>query len=174
MDVGPSLLVYSTSLYSSTASSILLSSKESGIRAADFVVKELISHSLDFYLSSHPADFLVPIPSRASMNRKRGRSYMAAITEELAHSHSIPLLPLLHHGRAVRDQSSISRQLRRNNLEGALVVDSRVTVAAHSSALLIDDLVTTGATLAEAARALRYAGIEVTAGVTAFVAKPLR
>jgi len=40
--------------------------------------------------------------------------------------------------------------------------------------LLIDDLVTTGATLLEAARALRYAGFEVKGAVTAAVAQPLR
>jgi predicted amidophosphoribosyltransferase len=40
-------------------------------------------------------------------------------------------------------------------------------------AILIDDLVTTGVTLDEAARALREKGIEVAAAVTACVAEPL-
>jgi predicted amidophosphoribosyltransferase len=39
---------------------------------------------------------------------------------------------------------------------------------------LVDDLVTTGVTLAEAARALRAQGIDVAAAVTACVAEPLR
>jgi predicted amidophosphoribosyltransferase len=41
-------------------------------------------------------------------------------------------------------------------------------------ALLVDDLVTTGATLNEAARALRYAGIEVIGAVTAAIAQTVR
>ena len=40
--------------------------------------------------------------------------------------------------------------------------------------LVVDDLVTTGATLSEAARALRYAGIEVMGAVTAAIAQPVR
>jgi predicted amidophosphoribosyltransferase len=41
-------------------------------------------------------------------------------------------------------------------------------------AIIVDDLVTTGATLQEAVRALRDRGIEVAAAVTACVAEPLR
>ncbi|MEY4973083.1 MAG: Phosphoribosyl transferase domain, partial [Actinomycetota bacterium] len=44
----------------------------------------------------------------------------------------------------------------------------------RGSVVLIDDLVTTGATLSEAARALRYAGITVIGAVTAALASPLR
>jgi predicted amidophosphoribosyltransferase len=43
----------------------------------------------------------------------------------------------------------------------------------NGKAILIDDLVTTGSTLEEAARALREKGIEVVAAVTACVAQPL-
>jgi predicted amidophosphoribosyltransferase len=43
----------------------------------------------------------------------------------------------------------------------------------NRKAFLIDDLVTTGATINEAARALRERGIEVAAAVTACVAEPL-
>jgi predicted amidophosphoribosyltransferase len=40
--------------------------------------------------------------------------------------------------------------------------------------ILVDDLVTTGATIHEGARALRENGIEVIAAVTACIAEPLR
>ncbi len=171
---GSSLIVISATSYSTTASSILLASKESHISSADSVVGELLVHSLSFFLDKYEADFLLPIPSRPSMNRKRGRSYISDIAASIGKQHCLPTIPLLRHGRIVRDQTSLARTGRRNNLDGALVVEGRERVAENSRALLIDDLVTTGATLLEAARALRYAGIEVSGGVTAFVAKPLR
>jgi predicted amidophosphoribosyltransferase len=76
------------------------------------------------------------------------------------------------HARKVRDQSGLHLQERWNNLEGAFVVEKEHGL--RGNVVLIDDLVTTGATLCEAARALRYAGIQVIGAVTAAVAQPLR
>jgi predicted amidophosphoribosyltransferase len=78
------------------------------------------------------------------------------------------MAPILRHARNVRDQSGLHHNERWNNLKGAFVVDAKQK--SGQRALLIDDLVTTGATLSEAARALRYAGIEVIGAVTAAVA----
>jgi predicted amidophosphoribosyltransferase len=81
---------------------------------------------------------------------------------------NIPIAPVLRHSRKVRDQSGLHHNERWNNLKGAFVVDAKQI--SGQKALLIDDLVTTGATLYEAARALRYAGFEVIGAVTAAVA----
>lgn len=72
----------------------------------------------------------------------------------------------------MRDQSGLHLEERWNNLEGAFVVKGEQVLP--GGVLLIDDLVTTGATLCEAARALRYAGIKVIGAVTAALAQPLR
>ena len=72
----------------------------------------------------------------------------------------------------MRDQSGLHLEERWNNLEQAFVVEREHGLGGR--VLLIDDLVTTGATLCEAARALRYAGIEVVGAVTAALAQPLR
>ena len=83
---------------------------------------------------------------------------------------STPIHELLTHVRKVKDQSTLNAKARSINLDGALI--SRRFVGGN--AVLIDDLVTTGATLHEAARALRARGITVAAAVTACVAEPLR
>ncbi|MES9535697.1 phosphoribosyltransferase family protein, partial [Actinomadura sp. NPDC000600] len=60
----------------------------------------------------------------------------------------------------VADQAGLSAKERAANLKGA--VEVRADVAGRRL-VLVDDVVTTGASLAEAARALRAAGGEVTA-----------
>jgi predicted amidophosphoribosyltransferase len=94
------------------------------------------------------------------------------MAEESSQRFGLPVIELLTHTRNVRDQSGLHLNGRWNNWEGAFVV--RNSQPALGKALLIDDLVTTGATLVEAARALRYAGIEVVGAVTAAIAQPLR
>lgn len=62
--------------------------------------------------------------------------------------------------RRVRDQSGLTWAERAENLDGAFVVDRRWAAAlAGRSVMLVDDVVTTGATLSEAARALRAVGV---------------
>ena len=81
---------------------------------------------------------------------------------------------LLTHVRSVKDQSTLNRSQRERNLEGALKVIERREITSHGPIILVDDLVTSGATLLEAARALRNEGLIVLGAVTACVSQPLR
>jgi predicted amidophosphoribosyltransferase len=162
------LKVVSSVAYSQIAQKILLAAKESHIKKADLLLGEAIEHSIKYILRDEFVDCLIPIPSRASATRTRGRQFVEAIIEMPSQNLSIPIAPVLSHQRKVRDQSGLSHDQRWNNLHGAFVV--RHEQRAGGKALLIDDLVTTGATLNEAAHALRYAGIEVIGAVTAAVA----
>ena len=72
---------------------------------------------------------------------------------------ALRVAPVLRHVRRVEDQSGLGTVERRGNLAGALsVIPLWHSVIRGRRCLLVDDVVTTGATFAEAARALRAAG----------------
>lgn len=79
---------------------------------------------------------------------------------------------VIRHRRKVVDQSTLGATLRFGNLAGAMDVVSDCVRA--SEVFLVDDLMTTGATVGEAVRTLEKAGFHVVAAVTALVALPLR
>lgn len=166
------IYIYSSIQYSDVATKILLAAKESSMKNADALVAGAISHSLFEWLKEEWIDSLIPVPSRKGAARKRGRQFM----EEIAHLVSLEsghrVAPILSHSRTVRDQSELSAQQRWNNLRGSMVVSGNPR--GLGKVLVVDDLVTTGATLSEAVRALRYAGIEVIGAVTAAIAQPVR
>jgi predicted amidophosphoribosyltransferase len=170
--INPGLNVYSAIEYSDIAARVILAAKESHIKSADLLVADAVAYALYEWLKKDWIDTLIPIPSRKSAARKRGRQFVEEIAEIVSKNSGIAVAAPIQHSRLVRDQSGLDHEQRRNNLQGALVV--RGNPAGLGRALLVDDLVTTGATLNEAARALRYAGIEVVGAVTAAVAQTVR
>ena len=162
--------IYSSIPYSPIAGKVLLSAKESSLELADNLLTAALLHSLRGAQSQNQIDFLVPIPSRKSVARKRGRQFISVLSKSIGDSENLPTEEILTHTRKVRDQSNLDAKDRAANLDKALISLRFLS----GKAVLIDDLVTTGATLHEAARALRSKGITVAAAVTACVAEPLR
>ena len=166
----PHFPIYSSIPYSPIAGKVLLAAKEHGIQRADELMVSALSHSLSLCLQEQGIGFLVPIPSRKSVARLRGRQFINGLAREIGSGAQVPTYEILTHTRAVKDQSKLDAKERLENLDGALT-----SVRYRSGkAIIVDDLVTTGVTLQEAARALRAAGIEVSAAITACVAEPLR
>jgi predicted amidophosphoribosyltransferase len=162
--------IYSSIPYSPIAGKVLLSAKENSLHLADNLLITALLHSLRGAQSQNQLDFLVPVPSRKSIARKRGRQFISTLSRCIGDIENLRTEELLTHTRKVRDQSNLDAKDRAINLDGALISLRFLS----GRAVLIDDLVTTGATLHEAARALRARGITVAAAVTACVAEPLR
>ncbi|MER5732370.1 ComF family protein [Streptomyces sp. NPDC002138] len=107
---------------------------------------------------------LVPVPSARRQVRARGhdpaRRIALAASARLRRA-GIParVAPVLRQRRPVADQAGLGARQRRENLAGALEVrPGGLRPLEAGRIVLVDDLITTGATLAEAARALRAAG----------------
>ncbi|MEV1067655.1 ComF family protein [Streptomyces sp. NPDC050263] len=106
---------------------------------------------------------LVPVPSARAAVRARGhdpaRRIALAAAGELRRA-GVParVAAVLRQRRAVADQAGLDSRQRLDNLVGALaVVPGGARVLCGGAVVLVDDLVTTGASLAEAARAVRSA-----------------
>uniref|UniRef100_UPI00066A55E0 ComF family protein n=1 Tax=Streptomyces sp. SBT349 TaxID=1580539 RepID=UPI00066A55E0 len=105
---------------------------------------------------------LVPVPSSRAAVARRGhdpvrRAALAAATRLRHEGRAARVCAALRHGREVADQAGLTAGQRAANLAGALAV-RRGTVAPGDPVLLVDDVLTTGASLTEAARAVRAAG----------------
>jgi predicted amidophosphoribosyltransferase len=108
--------------------------------------------------------WLVPMPSRRAARRDRGGDLVRALAVRAAAAARVAgwpvrVVPAVGHRRAVADQSGLDAAERAANLSGAFVVPSRWRSQLGSArCLLVDDVMTTGATLAEAARSIAVAG----------------
>ena len=165
--------VFSSIRYGPRASRILLSAKEDGVRMADDILCDALTHSLKVAMKTcglHPT--LVPIPHSKKAVRKRGRNFVAEITNRLALTEVLPIRQIIQHNRKVTDQSLLDAPSRAGNLFGDMSVIRRC--GRPCEVFLVDDLVTTGVTLGEAVKTLEKVGFHVAAAVTALVALPLR
>ncbi len=105
------------------------------------------------------AVILVPVPSLPSSVRTRGLDTTRALATRAARMLTASGLPALveaslRHARSTADQAELGERARWENLRGALVARP----GASAVRVLVDDLTTTGASLAEGCRALVAAG----------------
>ena len=105
-------------------------------------------------------DLVAPIPLHWWRKWTRGYNQAEAIARELAAGLEVPFVStLLRRVRWTPQQVQPTRAARRENVKGAFRVRNGARVA-MKTVLLVDDVMTTGSTLGEAARTLRDAGAE--------------
>lgn len=101
-------------------------------------------------------DAIVPVPLHSARLRHRGYDQTSLLARSLSSSLGIPTrLDLLHRARPTTPQVRLDRRGRLENVAGAFVASPR---ARGLGLLVLDDVRTTGATLADACRALLLAG----------------
>jgi ComF family protein len=101
---------------------------------------------------------VVPVPLHVSRQRKRGYNQAACIAEGISEASAIPHFPeVLVRRYASETQTDKSRFGRSGNVSGLFEVSS-LHQAEGLHVLLVDDVITTGATLIACAEALLHAG----------------
>lgn len=99
---------------------------------------------------------LLPVPLHASRLRQRGYDQALELAKALGAAYGLPVLDrVLHRQRQTAPQSELDAESRQRNLRGAFAVRA-AWLPPHLA--LVDDVMTTGTTLAEAAAVLLRAG----------------
>jgi ComF family protein len=108
-------------------------------------------------LSTTP-ELLVPVPLHQARERERGFNQAALIARRLGRAWHVPVhLDVLRRVSATRPQTELTAAERRANVHRAFrLIGPEVVAGCHVA--LIDDVMTTGATVRECARRLREGG----------------
>jgi ComF family protein len=106
---------------------------------------------------SKPA-LLLPVPLHRARLRQRGYNQALELARPMARGFGLPLRhDVLQRLKATDAQTELDAATRRRNVRGAFAVHAGVALPAHVA--ILDDVMTTGATLAECARVLKRAGV---------------
>ena len=105
---------------------------------------------------------VVPAPTRRSSARRRGGDPVTRIARLATRGPGLELAPVLYLRRFTRDSVGLSPAERQSNVSGRV----RQRGAVHGAAVIVDDVVTTGATAAESVRVLQTRGTGVLAVLT--------
>lgn len=101
---------------------------------------------------------LIPVPLHVSRLRRRGYNQALELARPLGRALDVPVLPAaLLRTRATAAQTELDRTARRRNVRGAFAVARAASLPAH--VVVLDDVMTTGATVAECVRVLKRAGV---------------
>ena len=103
------------------------------------------------------ADAIVPIPMRRARLLRRGFDQAAVLARAVASTRALPVLAALRRLRGGASQTVLGRGAREANVRGAFRVRDAAAVEGRSI-LLVDDVLTSGATSDECATVLRRAG----------------
>ncbi|MFJ4715804.1 ComF family protein [Streptomyces sp. NPDC088785] len=165
-------VVHAAAPYDGAVRAVLLAHKERGALGLARPLGEALAGAVRAGLPRGGAGAvaLVPVPSAPRAVRARGhdptrRLAYAAAAGLRRDGVAVRVLAVLRQRRAVADQSGLDARQRRANVSGALEVlgGADGLLAEVGRIVLVDDLMTTGASLAEAARAIRAATRPATA-----------
>ncbi|HEX2901966.1 MAG TPA: hypothetical protein VHO01_00805 [Jatrophihabitans sp.] len=152
--------------YAQELRTALLHFKERGARRLSAVLAGYLADAVDVACRAFPSAatvgsaVLVPVPSRRAAARSRGGDHVVRLARAVSRQTGWPVVRPLRLTAAVADSAGLNPAERRANLSGRMAARAPVstTLGSTPKVILLDDIVTTGTTAAEASRALLAAG----------------
>lgn len=122
------------------------------------LLAQLLGDALASWEGLREIDRIVPLPLHRERLARRGYNQALELARPLARRFDLAIAPhVLQRVRATTAQTDLDARARRRNVRGAFAAAGDL---AGARVLLLDDVITTGATLREAAATLRRAGVK--------------
>jgi predicted amidophosphoribosyltransferase len=145
--------------YSPNAALIVNGIKEKGLTSLVPSVADLV---IAHWPSELQAPVLVPLPSSPANIKKRGYSHTAYMAKSMRRKlPGATYRELIRSAGSRQDQVGLSNSQRFSNMHGAFKVDLRGYRPAQNPIVLVDDVLTSGASMAAAIEAMRAVGVNV-------------
>ena len=155
-DSATHLKLYFWGFYDAELQTCILQFKFHKARALGLRLVDMAMHSMADSLTSQRYDLIIPVPLHKSRVREREYNQSEVLSERLAISLNIDHQPgaLVRH-KHTRQQAKLEEQERWTNVRDAFeLCDEHRHLISGKRILLVDDIVTTGATIYEASRPL--------------------
>lgn len=158
-------LLAAAAAYSASVRSAMLAAKERDRRELDRPLGFLLATAVVTVCAAQPGWrragplWLVPVPSSPSAIRARGRDHVGSLTRQASRAlrrAGVPAVPVpaLRRGSGGVDSVGLDAGQRADNVAGAFRFRAGTRPDADTTFVIVDDIVTTGATLVETSRAL--------------------
>jgi ComF family protein len=137
----------------------IVSGKYYGVKEVFSLLGEKLAVELGLAMDITPLQnfFLVPLPLHKRKRRWRGFNQSELIVNSLATNLQIPIQHALEKHKATKVQKDLKREDRLQNMRGCFKISPKTKVRGQNF-LLVDDVITTGSSLTEAAKTLKRAG----------------
>jgi ComF family protein len=107
-------------------------------------------------------DFIVPMPLHWTRRWRRGFNQAELLAREIGRRTGLPVKKVVRRRRATPSQARLTNSQRRSNMAGAFQTRSSADLR-NRRVLLVDDVLTTGATASACAAVMKHGGAEYVA-----------
>jgi predicted amidophosphoribosyltransferase len=158
--VDPGVPVWSLGAYAGARRTAIVAAKEHGrtdlLAPLSSALRTGLTRLVNWGVVDRPLS-VVPAPTRATAARRRGGDPVARMAGAAACQEGVAAVAALRMRGLVRDSVGLSIAQRQRNVAGRV----RLRTPVRGAVLLVDDIVTTGATAAESVRVLHRGGADV-------------